>query len=162
MNKKKEISKKVAKRVQLQVEKNYPELKTAINNLGISFEIIFNEIQLYGSKREFLLFEYQDRLLPTLQLLRHVEISSIKSFSKANVDEGAIKFLLNGADVFRPGITKYDDFMKDDIILILNHLDQILCIGQALIDSTNIDNEKKVFKNIHFLTDEIFKNEILL
>lgn len=162
MNKKKEISKKNSKKVQKQIEERYPELKEVINQQGISFEIIFDEMQLFASKKEYLLFQYEDKLIPTLQLLRKVDVNTIKNFAKAQVDEGALKFLLNGADIFRPGITKFDEFRKGDIVIILNHLGQILCVGQALVDSINIDDEKKTFKNIHFLTDEIFTNKFLI
>jgi PUA domain protein len=31
---------------------------------------------------------------------------------------GAVKFVCNGAKIMRPGITKFDTFKKDDIVIV--------------------------------------------
>ena len=42
----------------------------------------------------------------------------IKQFPCVHVDMGAVKFVCNGARIMRPGITKFDTFKKDDIVIV--------------------------------------------
>jgi PUA-domain protein len=104
-------------------------------------------------------FFYLDGLpIPTLKLILK------KNFLKAAViDMPAIKFIINGADIMRPGIKQMDDFAQNDIIVIVdenNH--KPLAIGQALFSSAEMQKlEKgKAIKNLHYVGDHIWKEEI--
>ena len=61
-------------------------------------------------------FYYEDKMVPTLKLLQTKDL-----LKKITVDMGAIKFVVNGADVMRPGITKIQESIeKNDFIVIVD------------------------------------------
>lgn len=104
--------------------------------------------------------KHQEILIPTLkllqtkpQLLKHIEI-----------DMNAIKFIINGADVMRPGITHIDDNIhKDQPLLVLDHTHKKpLAIGISSLtsDQFKLTTTGKVIKNIHYVGDELWKLEI--
>jgi len=85
-----------------------------------------------------------------------------KEFSYIKIDKGAIPYILNGADIMRPGITEVSTFNRGEPILIIeeNH-NKTLAIGIPLFDSTELKQKKagKVIKNIHFYNDNYFKEK---
>ncbi len=101
-------------------------------------------------------FYYEKVLLPTIICLRQIKHSLLR----ITVDIGAIKFLLNGADVMAPGITFFDKEIKKDDFLVVTEEQKgtIIALGQALVDySTFAEKRKgKVVKNIHHLKDELW------
>ena len=103
-------------------------------------------------------FYYKDRLIPTLRLLQSKDL-----LKKITVDMGAIKFVVNGADIMRPGITKIEEGIeKDEAVVIVDENNQKpLAVGIALFSSEEmkITSSGKVIKNIHFVGDEIWKIE---
>ncbi|HEC88400.1 MAG TPA: DUF1947 domain-containing protein [Thermoplasmata archaeon] len=93
-----------------------------------------------------------------------LNISGLKKWKPSKkyvmVDDGAIKFILNGADVMAPGIIKADEeIQKGDAVWIKDMRDIPLSVGIALVDGmemTKADKGKAV-KNIHYIGDEIWK-----
>ncbi|MBE8540041.1 DUF1947 domain-containing protein [Geoglobus acetivorans] len=76
------------------------------------------------------------------------------------VDEGAVKFIMNGADVMRPGIVEADESIKqgDFCYIVVEKKLTPLAVGVALVDGTDMTGEKgKVIENIHHLNDKIWK-----
>ncbi len=77
------------------------------------------------------------------------------------VDQGAVKHIVNGADVMRPGITQFKgEFKKGDIILVFAEtLSFPIAVGEALYDKEEMEGMKrgKVVKNLHHLGDEIYE-----
>ena len=99
---------------------------------------------------------YQDKLVPTLHYLQHNSL-----LKKITIDMGAVKFMVNGADVMRPGIVDIEaDFQKDDVVVIVdaNHK-KPLAVGMALCNSKEMQALKtgKVIKNIHYVGDKIWE-----
>lgn len=73
------------------------------------------------------------------------------------VDKGAIRFVVNGADVMRPGITKADEFPADSFVLIVDeHFAKPLAVGKALFSSTALlaKTSGKVIKTLHVIGDD--------
>ena len=65
------------------------------------------------------------------------ETALLEKFPKAIVDAGAIKFVCNGANVMRPGIKKFTEFEKDDIICVVEEVhSKFLAVGKALVSSS--------------------------
>lgn len=76
---------------------------------------------------------------------------------KVIVDMGAVKFVVNGADIMRPGITDMDTFEKGELIVIVDETHgKSLAVGKALLSSDDMRNETKgkVIKNMHYVGDE--------
>ena len=88
------------------------------------------------------------------------ETSMLEKFPKVIVDMGAVKFVCNGATVMRPGIKKYTDFDKDDIICIVEEShNKFLAVGRALVSSKELETITKgeVVKNLHYISDEFWE-----
>jgi Predicted RNA-binding protein (contains PUA domain) len=100
-------------------------------------------------------FIKDNKIYPTIFLINEYETNI--NYIKVNI--GAKEKILNGADVFRPGIVEFSDFKKDEIILIISEDNKLLAIGRALYDSNDaIKIEKgKIIENIHYYGDKIIK-----
>ncbi|TRZ79731.1 MAG: RNA-binding protein [Nitrosopumilales archaeon] len=88
------------------------------------------------------------------------ETGLLEKFPKAVVDSGAIKFVCNGANVMRPGIKKFTEFQKDDIICVVEEVhNKFLAIGKALVSSEDMANISKgeVVKNLHYISDKYWE-----
>jgi PUA domain protein len=101
-------------------------------------------------------FYYKDRICPTLKYLQDNLI-----LKKITVDMGAIKFVINGADIMRPGIVNIEDGIeKNDLIIVIDEKNgKPLSVGITLLNSEEMNKTTsgKVIKNIHFVGDHIWK-----
>ncbi len=77
------------------------------------------------------------------------------------VDQGAVKHIVNGADVMRPGITQFKgDFKKGDVVLVYAEtLPFPIAVGEALYSKEEMEKMErgKVVKNLHHLGDELYE-----
>ncbi len=76
------------------------------------------------------------------------------------VDAGATRFVVNGADVMRPGIVSADpDIRVNDLVIVVEELhEKALAIGRALVSGSDmIGDSGKVIKTIHYVGDAIWK-----
>src|SRR5512135_329333 len=88
------------------------------------------------------------------------ETGLLDKFPKATVDAGAIKFVCNGANVMRPGIKKFSEFKKDDIICVVEEAhNKFLAVGKALVSSEEMSSITKgeVVKNLHYISDKYWE-----
>ena len=83
---------------------------------------------------------------------------TLTRFPQAFVDEGAIKFLLNGADVMRPGIRKFDDWGGGGKIVVVREekKGRAIALGPASVASSEAMSMTKgsCIKNLHHLGDK--------
>lgn len=124
-------------------------------------EIILTEDgdTLYSINDVLKLWKSEDGYIPVLTLLlrKKIELKTII------VDMGAVKFVTNGADIMRPGITHIDSkIKKNEIIEIVdekNH--RSLAVGKAMFDAKDMEAKTsgKVIKNLHTINDNIWKFE---
>lgn len=144
------------------MEKKYPEefANFIASNKLFKSELIIKEriITLYHmSDNTPLLFEEQGIILPTLYSIRKFP----DLLPKITVDAGAVKFMINGADLFRPGMVEWDLFEKDEFVTIINLQKAAMSIGKTLMASKDVPLDKttkgKVTITIHFLNDEIWQ-----
>ncbi|MDP2749480.1 MAG: DUF1947 domain-containing protein [Nanoarchaeota archaeon] len=101
------------------------------------------------------MFYYDERIVPIIRAIKNTSDFP----NKAVVDMPAVKFMVSGADVMRPGIKEMTEFKKDDLVLIVDQNNKKpLCIGIALYDSSEIGRMEKgrVIKNIHYVGDRIW------
>lgn len=113
-----------------------------------------HKLILVNKKPQF--FYYKGKIVPTLQLLQQKLV-----LKKIIIDSGAIKFVINGADVMRPGITEIEDGIEngDFIVIIDQNNGKALSVGIALLDAAEMRTATngKIIKNIHFIGDGIWK-----
>jgi len=108
---------------------------------------------------KFVEWKSNEGYIPVLTLLLNKQVD----LKKIVVDKGAIRFVTNGADVMRPGITKIDPSIKMGNIVVIvdeNH-DRALAIGRAMFDAKQMEDKKsgKVVKNLHTIQDDVWKFE---
>ena len=75
-------------------------------------------------------------------------------------DMGAVKFICKGANVMRPGITKFSDFDVDDIVCVIEESHhKFLAVGKAKMSSKQINEIDKgeTIKNLHYISDEFWE-----
>lgn len=111
-----------------------------------------NNIIVNGKK---VFFNYEKNLVPTLRLL--LEKTVLK---KITIDMGAVRFIIKGADIMRPGIRKLDEnIAKDEFVVIVDETHgKPLAVGKILFSGEEVKamNSGKVIKNIHYIGDGIW------
>ena len=137
------------------VSKQWNQELPKIKNLKVHF-IDDNSQLIVGNSITIL--KISNDYLPFLN-----QTEALEKFPNVMVDMGAVKFMCNGANVMRPGIKKYSNFQKDDVVCVIEESrHKFLSVGKALTDSSELETMSKgeVIKNIHYISDkywEIFK-----
>ena len=88
------------------------------------------------------------------------EIEMLKKFPNVMVDVGAIKFMCKGANLMRPGIKKFTEFEKDQLVCIIEESHhKFLAVGKAIVSSTELETMEKgeVIQNIHYISDKFWE-----
>ena len=75
------------------------------------------------------------------------------------VDAGAVRFVVNGADIMNPGIVSADqEIVAGDLVIIIEEKHRKpLAIGRALISGPEMKGEGKAVKSLHHVGDLIWK-----
>lgn len=101
-------------------------------------------------------FIHEGKYIPALKYLQEHPL-----LKKITVDMGAVKFVVGGADIMRPGIVEIEsEIKKDEAVMIIDiNNKKPLAVGIALFSSAEMQEMKigKVIKNIHYVGDEIWK-----
>jgi len=78
-------------------------------------------------------------------------------FPQAVVDEGAIRFLLNGADVMRPGMRRFDDWGPAGRMVVVKEekKGRAIAVGTGLVSGSQAKEMTKggCLKNLHHAGD---------
>ena len=123
-----------------------------IKNLKV-YEID-NETQLITGN-DIKILKIKDEHLPFLS-----EVQILKKFPYIQVDMGAVKFMCKGANLMRPGITKFSEFSKNDIVCIVEESqNKFLAVGKSEVNSSELENMDKgeVLKNLHYISDKAWE-----
>ncbi|MAG60857.1 RNA-binding protein [archaeon] len=116
-----------------------------------------NNLKIISVNKVPAFFYYEERLIPTIKFL-HTKPEFLKTVT---VDMGAIKFVVSGADIMRPGIMEYNQLITEgEIIAIIDERNKmVICVGISLLDASVIKEQEKgkSVKNIHYVGDEIWK-----
>ncbi len=106
---------------------------------------------------EIIFFEYNGRKLPTLRAL----LKGIIRIPQVVVDMGAVKFVVNGADIMRPGITQVDDqVIENGIVAIVDERHKKpLAVGISQLSAADLreSSSGKVIKSIHHVNDALWE-----
>ena len=138
----------IIKLVSDQWKRELPKIK----NLKVHF--IDNNSQLMVGDG-IIILKINDDYLPFLN-----QNNILEKFPNVMVDMGAVKFMCNGANVMRPGIKKYTEFVKGDIICVIEESQhKFLAVGKAITDSSELENISKgeIIKNLHYISDKYWE-----
>jgi len=137
-------------------KKEVKELNSKLEIFDISFNLkdrIFKKDNLIFVNDKPMLIEIESKYYPTL--FNTLDLKSIY------VDKGAIPFVVKGADIMAPGISRFDSFLKDDIVFVKDDShNKVLALGIALINSEELEKEKKgkAIKTYNFVGDKIWES----
>ncbi|MFW5866068.1 MAG: PUA domain-containing protein [Nanoarchaeota archaeon] len=73
------------------------------------------------------------------------------------VDKGAIRFVVNGADIMRPGIIFADQFKADSLVVVVDEtVGKPIAVGKALFSSEKLMemDSGKVVATLHHIDDK--------
>jgi PUA-domain protein len=105
---------------------------------------------------EVVFFESGGRLIPTLKAL----LGRIVSIPRITVDMGAVKYVVNGADIMRPGITQVDDDVRQNgiVAIVDERHGKPLAVGISSMDAVDLRaaTSGKVVKSIHHINDRLW------
>jgi PUA-domain protein len=95
--------------------------------------------------------------VPFFTILGAMELSLKKRL--VVVDSGAVRFIVNGADVMNPGIVAADpEIAAGDLVVVIEEKHRKpLAIGRALISGPEMKGEGKAVKSLHHVGDHIWK-----
>lgn len=147
----KRLRKKEAKKVSAEVKET-----AGVDVEGDMDEVDFGNIKVILVDNEPLLINYEGRYYLSVYGVMRLRPEKYR----VTVDEGALKFIMNGADVMKPGIVYADERIKegDFVFVTVEGKDSPIAVGLALCDGSEMIGEKgKAVKNIHHLKDKIWK-----
>jgi PUA domain protein len=132
---------------------NWPEkLIPKIKNIK-SYEIEKNR-KLLIHEDNFAAVLIDESILPFLGKHELVEL-----FPYILVDMGAVKYVCNGANIARPGIVKFETFLKDRIVIVKDKDHQKpLAVGISLYDSEKglALSKGHIINNMHYVGDKFW------
>jgi len=129
-------------------EIEFPKIK------NLKVHQISNEAQIITGKGIKIL-KINDEYLPFLS-----ETETLEKFPNVTVDMGAVKFMCKGANLMRPGIKKFTEFEKDNLVCIIEESQhKFLAVGKAMVSSSELENMEKgeVIKNMHYISDKFWE-----
>ena len=146
------ISKSETNQILKSVSAEWRQELPKIKNLKVYF--IDEHTQLMTGN-EITVLKIKDSYLPFLD-----QTEVLEKFPNVMVDMGAVKFMCKGANVMRPGIKKYTEFSKGDVVCIVEESQhKFLAVGKAVTDSSELDdmNKGEVIKNLHYKSDKCWE-----
>jgi PUA-domain protein len=132
--------------------------KTAVFGFNITkndkVEIADGSLVLVNDKVAF--FKISEKIIPSLKTALEGKVT----LKKIIVDMGAVKFVVSGADIMRPGIVFIDEgIIKGEIIAVLDEKNKKpLAVGEAFFDTFEMKNmtSGKAVKNLHYVGDKLW------
>jgi PUA domain protein len=119
-----------------------------------------SDVSLFLVNKKLLLMDTGTWVFPTLRGAIQFPFPE----RRVVVDAGAIPYVVNGADVMRPGIVSISDDVKAQapVQIVDERHGKPLAIGIALLDAADMraSISGKVCKNFHHVSDEIWNIEI--
>ncbi|CCE86150.1 Piso0_005800 [Millerozyma farinosa CBS 7064] len=145
----------------------FPKLEPAIDNvIPKKSQVILikceDKISLYYVENEVVLFQHFDDLVPSLRTVHKYP----DCFPKVQVDRGAIKFVMSGANVMCPGLTSAgaklpeESLPKDSVVTIYAEgKENALAIGKLTMSTDDIKSINKGIgiELLHYLGDGLWK-----
>lgn len=117
-------------------------------------------LRLYLVDREPLIFERAGVLFPTLR----GAIARPFRARRITVDMGAVPYVVNGADIMRPGIVAITDDVRAErpsLVVEERHGKPLaVCIARFDADAMRAETGGKVCKTIHHVGDELWELEV--
>ena len=151
------ISTKESKSIIDEALSRYPQLSSVITKRKTSLEVFdLGDASVYFYNKFPILVKKENFLLPFIDIVDRYKLD----IPKVVVDLGAVKFILNGADVMGPGIRYADDGINEEDIVrvVVEEYSRTIALGVSLRSSDKIRERGKSVRNIHYLGDRIWRS----
>ncbi len=115
---------------------------------------IMDNVQIFTAE-DIMILKIEETYLPFLS-----QTSLLEKFPHVLVDMGAVKFMCNGANVMRPGITSYSEFDKEQVVCVIEESQhKFLAVGKSIVPSSELGTMEKgeVVKNMHYISDKYWE-----
>jgi len=141
-------------------------IKTDLANISKEFgDILPDKVEVVESKAKkfvvgkegVIVFESDRGFFPTVKgALRLTD----KEKRTVTVDKGAVSFVINGADIMRPGVVSWDSEIKkgEHVIIREETHGKAIGIGTSLWDGGQFEKETsgKCVKSLYFVGDDVW------
>ncbi|NPA86356.1 MAG: hypothetical protein GXO42_03110 [bacterium] len=151
-----ELSKKEVKQVRQALEAVLGQ------KLGISslYEHVQGELIYYTQEpaKQVVAVAVHGAIFPALNLFWKLKIRPKTSY--VVVDQGAVKPIVSGADILRPGIIEVHNIEKQKLCAVLEPERRVpIAVGLCLVSEEELKNMQrgKCIKNLHHLGDRLWK-----
>ncbi len=116
--------------------------------------------EIYLIDKRPLLMASADWVFPTLRGLLEYPIPE----RRVVVDAGAVRFVVNGADIMRPGIVSISPDIREGrpLQVIEERHGKSLAVGVALLDAADMERQEKgkSARSLHYVGDDLWNLEI--
>jgi PUA domain protein len=115
----------------------------------------FGELKIILVENEPLLIEFEGKHY--VSVYGAIKLKPEKY--RVTVDSGALNFILNGADVMKPGIVFADSRIKegDFVYVTVEGKESAIAVGIALCSAEEMEGKGKAVKNLHHVKDRIWE-----
>ncbi len=144
------LRKKECKLISKYFEENY-----GVSIRGEMEKFEFDKINVITVENEPLILEYEGRYYFTVYGVLKLKPKG----GRVVVDEGAMPYVMRGADVMKPGIVEVNESVRagDFVYVAVEKKLTPIAVGIALIDGREMKGGKgRAVKNIHHLKDEVW------
>ena len=152
------LSKKERRKVVEELRKRFSDLEINVKS-QIEIGACGKKTIYFVNSEPIALRDESGRLIPLLRFI--YKANTMLGLPLVVVDMGAVKHILNGADVMAPGIVRIiGSFSKGDLALVGDEkYGKPLAVCEALYSSEEISrmSKGKVLKNLHYVGDKIWK-----
>ncbi|QYZ79561.1 DUF1947 domain-containing protein [Methanofollis formosanus] len=115
---------------------------------------------IYLVEKKPLLMEFEGRIFPTVR----GAVERPFEARRVTVDMGAVPFVMNGADIMRPGVVNATPDVRKDAPCIIaeERYGKPLAVGIALYDGADLlaQEKGKVVRTVHRVGDSIWNLEL--
>lgn len=162
-----QIKNSLQRQIQNKIIEQYPLLENAIDIIlpkkAMTLGKGLDNIQLIIINNEILFFSFKDGpYVPTLKLLHKYP----NMMQRLQVDKGAIKFILSGANIMCPGFTSSGGRLPETclpigtpVAIYAEGKEHALAIGQLIMSTDDIRSINKGMgvETLHFLNDGLWQ-----
>lgn len=154
------IKKSELSRLTQNLEEQIGEFASLYKSKTIELGETGGNIRIFLIDKQPCLMEYESWVFPTLRGL----IAHPIDCRKITVDSGAVGYVVNGADIMRPGIISVtDDVRKGMPVQVVEERHGkplAVCISLYDADGLMAQDKGKCCKNVHFIGDELWNLEV--
>ena len=97
---------------------------------------------LHDLKDSYTLYKENGEEKYIRQIILPIE-KAVEHLPKIWVLDSAVSTLCHGADLSIPGISRYNNFNKDETVAILTLKNELICLGNSLVNFEDINNNDK-------------------